>query len=204
MPEQESLESPARVLRQFLIDQGVLGNQAATNWASYYGTLPASGGPNNAASVMDAGGTDEGAVLDTGENYFHRAVTINTRSVDDITAHAKGRGQIEPLLAKVGRPAARGGIGVVAVSVGGSAYLLKSAKVTVPYQPIGKAEGNTSRPLWSMTIKVVVRLYAVTPTTSTTTSSTTSTTSTTQDLDSLFLEGSDDLLLEGSDELLLE
>lgn len=173
MTDYESFESAARVLRQFLIDYGVLGGSSASDWASYYGTLPATG-PNNAASIMDAGGVDEGAVLVTGENFFHRAVTINTRSVDDLTASRKGRGQLEPLLRKVGRPTALGGIGVVEVSVGGSAYLLKSAKVTVPYQPIGKADGNTSRPLWSMTVSVQVR--AVSPTT--TTSSTTSTTTT--------------------------
>lgn len=71
---------PTEVVRQYLISQGLIGDENATDWASTIGMLPIS--PDNAISITDTSGILGDKNIDDGSEDEHFGIQVRVRSTD--------------------------------------------------------------------------------------------------------------------------
>jgi len=72
--------SPADVIRQLLIDEGLASNDVEADWCAYTGFFP--NDPNQALCVYDMAGKQDGRLMKTGEQIIHPGIQIMIRGLD--------------------------------------------------------------------------------------------------------------------------
>jgi hypothetical protein len=137
--------SPAEVLRQLLIDRGIvegavtdLGTYDKTKFWSSVGGFP-EGGPDRFVTLVDTGETFI-ARLQSGERVTFPNVSISIRCVAPYTSgYNKGK-QIEGFFDGVGPFDGLGGRNWEEVTIGASAYRVESVTVLSPTMKTGFEE----------------------------------------------------------------
>lgn len=145
--------SAARIVRQYLIQLGVLPNSASNaEWSSTIGGLQPD--LSNAIAFVDTTPFQEGRLM-TGQRVVHPRIQILIRSIDNPTGWNKGEA-IQAAFDALGISAG----GLSPVTIGSSLYGLKAVHVLVPMTPMGE-EKDTRRTLFS--INAQVELVELTP-----------------------------------------
>lgn len=150
--------SPARILRQYLIDIGVLVPNSGTippgGWASNVDKLP-TGSPDNFVTLTDTGGVQRGRDMQTGDRDLHPTILFTVRSVDYFTGYEKGR-TLSAVLDKIGVPVTKpGGLGRPVTTVDGAQYRINAVHVTGPLIKIGE-EPTNNRVLFTINVMVSI------------------------------------------------
>lgn len=81
--------SPANIIRQFLIEEGIGQSHSKKDWVVYTASEPDD--PDNAITIYNTRGTLDGRIHETGEVVQHYGFQTKIRGKDDETASAKGR-----------------------------------------------------------------------------------------------------------------
>ena len=134
--------SPARILAQLLVDQGlVTAHDAGGAWPVYTGVLPdGSGIPDDAVAVYDVAGVKDGRLL-SGPGVGHPGVTVRVRSIGYAAGWAKGQ-EIAAALEAVAR---------AGVTIETTDYVIQNASPTAPLLHTGfERRGQARRPLFSL------------------------------------------------------
>jgi hypothetical protein len=85
--------SPAKILRQLLIDLNVAGE--GTNWDIYYSNMPDN--PNNCICIYDTLPINNGRIQLTGEQVVHPGIMIHIRHSDYEDGYKKALSLCETL-----------------------------------------------------------------------------------------------------------
>jgi hypothetical protein len=145
--------TPAEVLRQYLIDVGVVGDQDAAAWRSVVGPVPdQSDAPADYVSVQDTPALAFRPDMRTGDRSTHPAAQIAIRSGRYPDGWAKGE-EIQVALDAVGADPALGGAGEVPVEVGSEVFLLRKVTVASPLGKIGQEE-NGRRQVFALNVRM--------------------------------------------------
>lgn len=134
------MATPAEVVRQYLIDLRLIGDENAGDWASGTGQLPAQQTSDNFVAVSDTGAVLFPKNLRTGDRAPHPTISITVRSLTYPTG-ARKASDISLALDAVGTLTSFGGAAAVPVEVGDEDYVLQTVTVLAPGpMPIGQEE----------------------------------------------------------------
>lgn len=143
------MSSPAEVVHNYLIAQGLTFRPPATDltkWYSYVAFLPTD--PDQIVVLFDAGGDLDGRLMADGTQIIHPNVQVRLRSKDYKTGWNKGEA-IADLLQQAK---------MIKVTIGALTYLIHAARMSMPLMPIGQEEKSER---WEFTINYRLTLSEV-------------------------------------------
>ena len=82
------MNSPANIIWQFLLDEG-LGMSTHVAWRAYVGFFPTD--PNEAICVFDMPGRKDGRIMRTGEQIIHPGIQIQVRGMEYLRTFQKAK-----------------------------------------------------------------------------------------------------------------
>lgn len=140
--------SPAEIVQQFLIGQGILVGPTltpalTTDWPSVIGPVPdQDGAPNNYVGLIDTGADQRGRPM-RGAPGRNEYPTTQVLIRSDVYPNGWAQGlAIQDKLDKVGLDPAEGGLGPVGVTYNGVDYVLRRILVTTSLAKIGQEQHN--------------------------------------------------------------
>jgi hypothetical protein len=142
-------DSPARVVRQLLINLGVVNEVGAAvtpYWPAYSPGEPPS--PDNVVTVYNTSGQKDSRDKNTREMEGHHGIQVRIRGIDQATAFQKANDVTEALDKRVR---------YTAVTVGANQYIVKAVSRTGEAIDIGKETPSSKRSLFTVNALVAVR-----------------------------------------------
>jgi hypothetical protein len=155
------MASQANILRKFFIDQAIATTPAlgtgVNAWPIVAGPAPTE--HDRYLSIRNTGAIVAiWGIQRTGERVVFPTAQLRIRAEDEETAVDKGNDLIT-LMSTVGIPVARGGIGWIMVTVGGSTYKLTAARV-IDGLTFLKEEEENQRQVYVCNVRLTLTLEA--------------------------------------------
>ena len=131
--------SPAQVLGQYMIDQGLFGSDRSADWALFVGSLPDK--PTRCACVYDTAGMQDGRSIRSGQLFEHPGCQLRGRggSSDYELGFQKMNDAHEELSLAQN----------VWVYLDSSVYVIQNISATSTIIPLGMEPGSTRRMGWT-------------------------------------------------------
>jgi len=141
--------SPAYIMAQYLIEEGILSDPDDSNdWPVYVGLMPDDGVvDHNIAASIDTAPLKDGRVMGSGENIFHYGFQILIRSVEYNPGYLK-TSEIADALEAVNRDT---------VTISGSSFRLDSVTQTTGVIVLGQEFGSKRREMFSVNFLVTIK-----------------------------------------------
>lgn len=139
--------SPARIIRQLLIDLG-LGSNGGT-WPVFYAMEP--NAPDNCISVFDTTGTSDGRSMIDGELFGHEGFQVRVRAQDHDTGWTKADA-IQKGLAE--------DVSLETVTVASSRYTVYAVTRISDVLPLGRQVPQSMRSIFTINATLAVNQVA--------------------------------------------
>ncbi len=141
--------SPADIVAQYLIDQGLLITPGDSGeWPVYVGSLPdGNDASNEAVGCMDTTPVKDGRIMRTGENIFHWGGQLLVRAIDYNIGWAKTVALMESLEV----------VKRVTVTIESVNYRLDNITIASGPVALGQEEGTKRRELFSLNFLVTLK-----------------------------------------------